>query len=96
MQVPEDLRAAMVRASKERAGRTVFHDPARAHESGRGVFTVKAAKTGGEDASLRYDASALRFSSEKIELTDEGMRRSWGPALYRVQLRTTSDVAAGR
>jgi hypothetical protein len=33
---------------------------------------------------------------DKIVLEDEGMRRSWGPALYRVQLRTANDVMMGR
>ena len=31
-----------------------------------------------------------------VDPADEGMRRSWGPALHRVQLKTASDVAAGR
>lgn len=65
-------------------------------ESGKGVFTLKSSRAGVEDVSLKYDASVLRFSSEKIELEDEGMRRSWGPAVYRVQLHTVSDVVGGR
>ncbi len=65
-------------------------------EGGRGVFTLKSSKAGVKDVSLKYDASALRFGSEKIELEDEGMRRSWGPAVYRVQLHTMSDVVGGR
>jgi hypothetical protein len=45
---------------------------------------------------LKYDAATIRFNVEKIELADPGMQRSWGPALYRVQLKTLSDVVAGR
>jgi hypothetical protein len=63
-------------------------------ESGRGVFSVKGKN--GKDVSLKYDAAALRFTSERIDLVDEGMRRSWGPALYRVQLKTIADVTKGR
>jgi hypothetical protein len=61
-----------------------------------GSVTFHSAKAGVKDVSLKYDAAALRFSSEKIELQDEGMRRSWGPALYRVRLTTVSDVPRGR
>jgi hypothetical protein len=46
--------------------------------------------------SLKFDAAAFRFSSERIDLADEGMRRSWGPALYRVKLTTINDVVKGR
>ncbi len=45
---------------------------------------------------MKYDAAALHFTSEKIELTDEGMRHSWGPVLYRVQLKTVNDVSRAR
>jgi hypothetical protein len=53
-------------------------------------------KPGVKAVWLKYDATALRLNMEKIELTDEGMRRSWGPALYRVQLETVNDVSHGR
>ncbi len=65
-------------------------------EAGKGVFTLKSTKAGVKDVSLKYDASSLRFTSEKIDLADEGMRRSWGPAVYRVQLRTVNDVSRER
>jgi Heparinase II/III-like protein len=65
-------------------------------EGGRGVFVLSSTKAGVKDISLKYDAGVFRYSAEKIELNDEGMRRSWGPALYRVQLKTVSDVANGR
>jgi hypothetical protein len=61
-----------------------------------GVVTFHSEKPGVKDVRLKYDARVLRFNVEKIELQDEGMRRSWGPALYRVQLKTASDVAGGR
>ena len=60
-----------------------------------GIVTLHASKAGVNDVRLKYDAAALRFSSEKIELEDEGMRRSWGPALYRVLLTSTA-VTSGR
>jgi hypothetical protein len=60
-----------------------------------GVVTFRSVKAGVKDIGLKYDAATFRFSSEEIELADEGMRRSWGPALYRVQLTTVSGVAKG-
>jgi hypothetical protein len=65
-------------------------------ENGRGVIVLRSAKAGVKDVSLKYDAAALAYSMEKIELKDEGMRRSWGPAVYRVQLRTSRDVDRAR
>lgn len=65
-------------------------------ESGRGAFALQSAKPGVKDVSLKYDAASLGFSMEKIDLKDEGMRRSWGPAVYRVQLRTLQDVDRAR
>jgi hypothetical protein len=54
-----------------------------------GVVTFRSVKAGVKDIGLKYDAATFR------ELADEGMRRSWGPALYRVQLTTVSGVAKG-
>lgn len=65
-------------------------------EGGHGVFVLRSTKPGVKEVSLKYDATALAFSMEKIELKDEGMRRSWGPAMYRVQLQTVNDVERGR
>ncbi|HXC95281.1 MAG TPA: heparinase II/III family protein [Edaphobacter sp.] len=64
------------------------------NENGAVVF--HSGKTGVKDVQMKYDAAALHFTSEKIEMTDEGMRRSWGPALYRVQLKTVSAVSHAR
>jgi hypothetical protein len=61
-----------------------------------GAITFHSEKAGVKDVRLKYDAAAFRFSVDKIVLEDEGMRRSWGPALYRVQLRTANDVMMGR
>jgi len=61
-----------------------------------GAVVFHSEKPGVKDVRLKYDGAALQFNVEKIELADEGMRRSWGPALYRVQLKTTSNFAGGR
>lgn len=61
-----------------------------------GMITLHAEKAGVKDVVLKYDAAVFRASVNKIDLEDEGMRRSWGPALYRVQLHTVSDVGAGQ
>lgn len=65
-------------------------------ESGSGVFVLHSEKAGVKDVLLRYDAAPLAFNMERIELQDAGMRRSWGPAVYRVQLRTKADVAQAK
>lgn len=60
-----------------------------------GVVTLHAAKPGVKNVGIRYDVKTLRFSVDQIELEDPGMRRSWGPVLYRVLLTSISPVAAG-
>lgn len=61
-----------------------------------GAVIFHSAKSGVKDVALKYDAAVFRSSVDTIELEDEGMRRSWGPALYRVQLHTVSDVSSGQ
>jgi hypothetical protein len=61
-----------------------------------GRVTLRSLKQGVKDVSIRYDAKALQFKMDKIELTDSSMQHSWGEALYRVQLISTSAVAQGR
>ena len=61
-----------------------------------GVVVFHSEKAGVKDVRMKYDAAAFHFASEKIEMPDEGMRHSWGPALYRVQLKTVSDVSHAR
>ena len=65
-------------------------------KDGRGEVTFHSEKAGVKDVKLKYDGAALHFNVEKIELADPGMQRSWGPALYRVQFKTISDVVMGR
>jgi hypothetical protein len=97
-EVALDRKAGMVRVSEDFA--LAKSEPvelsfmtSRVPSDANGVVTFHSAKAGVKDVSLKYDAAALRFSSEKIELQDEGMRRSWGPALYRVRLTTVSGVS---
>lgn len=45
---------------------------------------------------LAFDASALEATVERIDLTDEGLKHAWGKAVWRVLLKSKSDVASGR
>ena len=44
-------------------------------------------------ASLRYDPQALTASVEKIPITDEALKHSWGEAVYRLKLTSTHPTA---
>ena len=68
----------------------------RTPSNANGVVTFHSTQDGAKDVTLKYDAAALHFTLDKIELEDEGMRRTWGSALYRVRLHTTQDVSAGQ
>ncbi|MDE1178657.1 MAG: heparinase II/III family protein [Edaphobacter sp.] len=71
-----------------------FMTPRTPSES-NGAVTLHSAKPGVKDVAIRFDAKALAFKSERIELEDASLRRSWGPALYRVLLTSTAPVAEG-
>lgn len=57
------------------------------------ALLLPSAKPAGKPVMLRYDASALKPSMEKIELADQGLKSTWGQ-LYRVQL-TSADLSNG-
>jgi hypothetical protein len=58
-----------------------------------GAVRLSAADGAAKDVSLTYDPTALTASFEKIELTDPGLKMTWGQ-MYRVQL-TSAVVDAG-
>jgi len=58
-----------------------------------GAVRLSAADGAAKDVSLTYDSTALTASFEKIELTDPGLKMTWGQ-MYRVQL-TSAVVDAG-
>lgn len=58
-----------------------------------GALVLPAASANGKPVTLLYDARTLSSTVEKIELTDNGLKNTWGQ-LYRIQL-TSVAVAAG-
>ena len=68
----------------------------RTPSNANGVVTFHSNQNGAKDVTLKYDAAALHFTLDKIDLEDEGMHRTWGPALYRVRLHTAENVSAGQ
>jgi hypothetical protein len=71
----------------------VFMTPRRPGPAQDGVLALPVA--GGRTVSLRFDARMLRADVERIDLTDPGLRREWGEALYRIRLASTQSLAAG-
>lgn len=60
--------------------------------SKEGTLLLPPVQSVGKPITLRYDAGALKASMEKIELSDPGLKSTWGQ-LYRVQL-TSADLAS--
>ena len=48
-------------------------------------------KVGG--ALLIFDQAALRAEVERVAITDDAMKRSWGDAVYRIKLNSAVPVA---
>ena len=46
-------------------------------------------------AALQYDSSQLAATSERIALTDQTLRHTWGEAIYRVLLTSRGPVSKG-
>jgi hypothetical protein len=59
------------------------------------VVTLHSAKPSVKDVRIHYDPKSLQFSVDQIDLEDPGMRRSWGPVLYRVRLTSITAVSTG-
>jgi hypothetical protein len=59
-----------------------------------GVLHLPLPANGGRTAALNFPASDLRPSVETIQLTDAGLRESWGNQIYRILLKS-QPVASG-
>jgi hypothetical protein len=55
------------------------------------VIQPGGVKVGG--TLLAFDAAALKPEIEKIALTDTGLKRAWGDAVYRIKLNSAAPVA---
>lgn len=94
-----DRRAGSIRLSEEFAlAKKVpvvlnFLTPRTPAVDNAGAVRLSAVNGSGKDVTLSYDPAQLTASFEKIELTDPGMRMTWGQ-LYRVQL-TSGSVSSG-
>jgi hypothetical protein len=47
-----------------------------------------------KEVALQFDAASLTATFEKIDLTDQGMKMTWGQ-LYRVMLTSSAPVESG-
>ena len=61
-----------------------------------GSITLKPAAGDGTASRLKYDGVAIEPKVETIELTDAGLRMSWGPQVYRILLNSKEPVARGK
>ena len=62
----------------------------------QGSVILSAADKSVRNVTLKYDASFTKPSFEKIELKDEGLQHTWGPAIYRVLLSSIEPVDGGK
>ena len=61
-----------------------------------GSMTLKLAAGDASASRLKFDGSRLEPKVETIELSDAGLRASWGPQIYRIQLNSNQPVASGK
>jgi hypothetical protein len=60
-----------------------------------GILYLPLLASGGRAAALSFPASDLKPGVETIQLTDAGLRESWGMQIYRILLKS-QPVASGR
>jgi hypothetical protein len=72
-----------------------FMTPRQPVISAPGVIALPEQPGGGSGVSLQFDSGQLMAKVEAIELKDDGLRRTWGPAVYRVLLVTPAPVSRG-
>ena len=61
-----------------------------------GNITLKLASGSGSASLLKYDSAQIASKVETIELTDPGLRMSWGGQIYRILLNSKQPVAAAK
>jgi len=61
-----------------------------------GSITLKLASGSGSASLLKYDSAQIASKVETIELTDPGLRMSWGGQIYRILLNSKQPVAAAK
>ena len=61
-----------------------------------GSITMKLASGTGKPCLLKYDAAQIEPKVETIQLTDRGLRESWGDQVYRMLLNSKQPVASGK
>jgi hypothetical protein len=62
----------------------------------KGSVVLSAADKSVHDVTLKYNATLVTASFEKIEVKDQGLRFTWGGDLYRVLLTSTEPVESGK
>lgn len=69
--------------------------PREATVDASGHMTLKLAKGEGRSCVLKYDGAEMEPKVETIQLTDGGLRQSWGREIYRILLTSQQHVASG-
>jgi hypothetical protein len=65
-------------------------------QTAKGKIVLSTADRSITDVSLKYDASLVAPSFEKIVLKDKGLRHAWGDDIYRVLLTSTQPTDGGK
>jgi hypothetical protein len=73
----------------------VFMTPRLPEPAGAGRLALGSPQGGGKAVHMRYDALSMGADIERIALTDAGLRREWGEAIYRIRLTTLQPVRQG-
>ncbi len=61
-----------------------------------GSILLKLASGGSGISQLKFDGSQIDPKVETIELSDAGLRASWGPQIYRILLNSKQPVSSGK
>jgi hypothetical protein len=61
-----------------------------------GVITLRLASRSASASRLKFDGSRIEPKLETVELTDAGLRSSWGPPIYRLLLNSKQPVSSGK
>jgi hypothetical protein len=65
-------------------------------EKVKGHIELRAADPAGRIVCIDYDSTKMSLAFEKIALTDEWLRRSWGDEIYRILLKSRQAVSKGK
>lgn len=73
-----------------------FMTPRTPTQGAPGTIVLSSTDKSVKDVAIKFDASLVTATFEKVDVQDQGLKMTWGDNLYRVLLTSTASVDSGK